>query len=166
MTEYISIQDFANKSGLSRQTVYRKLDNEWNKYYKGENGKKLISVEALGEVFKNKSEEEMSKKYVSELQMSLCNNLMEQLKIKDEQIKNLTQALTDSQTSGAITSLAEQLKVKDEQIKSLTEALKTEQNISSQAHMLHAGTIKTLPEKTSFVDKISKLFKRVKNNEG
>ena len=39
MTEYITIQDFANKSGLSRQTVYRKLDNEWNKYYKEENGK-------------------------------------------------------------------------------------------------------------------------------
>ena len=160
MTEYITIQDFANKSGLSRQTVYRKLDNEWSKYYKEENGKKLISVEALGEVFKNKSEEEMSKKYVSELQMSLCNNLTEQLKIKDEQIKNLTQALTDSQTSGAITSLAEQLKVKDEQIKSLTEALKAEQNLSSQAHMLHAGTMKGIPEKTGVVKRFLELFRK------
>lgn len=159
MTEYISIQDFANKSGLSRQTVYRKLDNEWSKYYKEENGKKLISVEALGEVFKNKSEEEMSKKYVSELQMSLCNNLMEQIKAKDNQIKELTQALISFQNSEAIKSLTTQLKAKDEQIKSLTEALKTEQNISSQAHMLHAGTIKTLPEKTSFIDKIRMVFK-------
>lgn len=129
MTEYISIQDFANKSGLSRQTVYRKLDNEWNKYYKEENGKKLISVEALSELDNKKD----------------CN---------DDTTKNVLGMLKVT-----IENLSQQLQTKDEQIKSLTEALKTEQNISSQAHMLHAGTIKTLPEKTSFIDKIRMIFK-------
>lgn len=129
MTEYITIQDFANKSGLSRQTVYRKLDNEWNKYYKEENGKKLISVEALAELDNKKS----------------CN---------DDTTKNVLEVLKYT-----IENLSQQLQTKDEQIKSLTEALKTEQNISSQAHLLHAGTIKTLPEKTSFLDKVINLFK-------
>lgn len=160
MTDYISIQEFANKSGLSRQTVYRKLDTEWNKYYKEENGKKLISIEALAEVLKSKSENEIPKKYVSELHMSLCNNLMEQIKAKDTQIKELTQALISFQNSEAIKSLTTQLKAKDEQINALTEALKTEQNISSQAHMLHAGTMQTLPEKTNFFSRVVRLIKK------
>jgi cell division septum initiation protein DivIVA len=162
MTEYITIQDFANKSGLSRQTVYRKLDSEWNKYYKEENGKKLISVEALGEVLKNKTEDDVSKKHVPELHMSLCDSLLEQLKIKDEQIRALTKAVLDSQNSETIKSLTLQLQAKDEQIKSLTEALKAEQNLSSQAHMLHAGTMQALPEKTKTTKKFFGLFRKNK----
>lgn len=160
MTEYISIQEFANKSGLSRQAVYRKLDKEWGKYYKEENGKKLISTEALNEIFKNKADTEVSQKVVPELQVSLCDSLLGQLKIKDEQIKNLTQAVLDSQTSGTILSLIDQLKIKDEQIKALTEALKAEQNLSGQAHLLHAGTMKALPEKSGAVKRFFGLFKK------
>ena len=130
MTEYITIQDFANKSGLSRQTVYRKLDNEWNKYYKEENGKKLISVEALSELDNKKS----------------CN---------DDTTKNVLEVLKYT-----IENLSQQLQTKDEQIKSLTEALKTEQNLSSQAHMLHAGTMKGIPEKTGVVKRFLELFRK------
>lgn len=129
MTEYISIQDFANKSGLSRQTVYRKLDTEWNKYYKEENGKKLISIEALNEIKTNK----------------LC---------KDETFSDVLDVLKYT-----IENLTLQLKTKDEQIKALTEALKTEQNLSSQAHMLHAGTMKAIPEKIGFFEKVRMIFK-------
>lgn len=130
MTEYITIQDFANKSGLSRQTVYRKLDNEWNKYYKEENGKKLISVEALAELDNKKS----------------CN---------DDTTKNVLEVLKYT-----IENLSQQLQTKDEQIKSLTEALKAEQNLSSQAHMLHAGTMKGIPEKTGVVKRFLELFRK------
>lgn len=130
MTEYISIQDFANKSGLSRQTVYRKLDTEWNKYYKEENGKKLISIEALNEIKTNK----------------LC---------KDETFSDVLDVLKYT-----IEKLNEQLKTKDEQINALTEALKTEQNISSQAHMLHAGTMQAIPEKASFISRVVRLIKK------
>lgn len=132
MTEYISIQDFANKSGLSRQTVYRKLDNEWNKFYKEENGKKLISVEALGELDTKKS----------------CN---------DDTTKNVLEVLKYT-----IENLSKQLQIKDKQIESLTEALKAEQNLSSQAHLLHAGTMKALPEKSGAVSRFFGLFKRSK----
>lgn len=129
--EYITIQDFANKSGLSRQTVYRKLDKEWNKYYKEENGKKLISDEALKELNTEKS----------------CN---------DDTTKNVLEVLKYT-----IENLSQQLKIKDEQINALTEALKAEQTLSSQAHMLHAGTMKAIPEKTT--PKKSSFFRAIKN---
>ena len=79
MTEHISIQDFANKSGLSRQTVYRKLDNEWNKYYKEENGKKLISVEALAELDNKKSCNDDTTKNVLEVLKYTIENLSQQV---------------------------------------------------------------------------------------
>lgn len=137
MTEYISIQDFANKSGISRQTVYRKLDSEWNKYYKEENGKKLISVEALNQIKTSKSCKNETFSDVLNVLKYTIEKLNEQIEVKDKQ-----------------------LKAKDEQIKALTEALKAEQNLSSQAHMLHAGTMKSIPEKSGAVSRFFGLFRK------
>lgn len=140
LTEYISIQDFANKSGLSRQTVYRKLDTELSKYYKEENGKKLISIEALNQIKTSKSCKNETFSDVLNVLKYTIEKLNEQIEVKDKQ-----------------------LKAKDEQIKALADALKTEQNISSQAHLLHAGTMKAIPEKSGAVKKFFGLFKKSKD---
>lgn len=45
--EYISIQEFANLAGITRQTVYNKLDTDLTEFVKVVNNRKRISRAAL-----------------------------------------------------------------------------------------------------------------------
>jgi len=45
--EYLSIAEFAKRAGVTRQTIYNKLDTELTDFTKLSNGRKLVSTRAL-----------------------------------------------------------------------------------------------------------------------
>lgn len=46
-TEYLTAAEIAQKAGISRQTVYNRVKNEWQPYVREIDGKTYISVKAL-----------------------------------------------------------------------------------------------------------------------
>lgn len=47
MSEYISIAEFAEKAGVSRQTIYNRLNSDLSSFCKIVNGKKVLNTEGL-----------------------------------------------------------------------------------------------------------------------
>lgn len=45
--EYISVADFAKRAGVSRQLVYKRIDNELTEYCKLVDNKKMLNIRAL-----------------------------------------------------------------------------------------------------------------------
>lgn len=45
--EYISVADFAKRAGVSRQLVYRRIDNELTEYCKLVDNRKMLNIRAL-----------------------------------------------------------------------------------------------------------------------
>lgn len=46
-TEYLTAAEIAQKAGISRQTVYNRIKNEWHPYVREIDGKTYVSVKAL-----------------------------------------------------------------------------------------------------------------------
>ena len=46
-TEYLTAAEIAQKAGISRQTVYNRIKNEWQQYVREIDGKTYVSVKAL-----------------------------------------------------------------------------------------------------------------------
>ena len=98
---YISIADFAERAGVSKQAVYQRLNKSLKKYVKIEKGKKSIDIKALEDlygkggcssleqVFQGKSQGvEQGNEEEKEVQLinKLIDTLQEELKQKDEQL--------------------------------------------------------------------------------
>ncbi|WP_031476620.1 hypothetical protein [Agathobaculum desmolans] len=49
--ELLTVQEFAEKAGISVQAVYKRLNNSLNSYVKLVNGRKMLRVSALYEVY-------------------------------------------------------------------------------------------------------------------
>ena len=145
MEEYISIKEFSDIVGLSRQSVYKKVDNILKQFTKTENGKKLISIKAL-EVFEK---DKLSTEFTDEF-TKVVNTLTAQLEVKDRQILEKDKQIAE----------------KDKQISELTTALINEQHSAQQAHALHAGTMqqKAIESKSTRVNFFVKWFTKSKTN--
>lgn len=147
--KFISIQSFADLAGVSRQTIYKKMSTDLQKYVKLVNGKKAISTNALS-VFNANLEDNKCKPVDKEMSTpvnDLSTILQEQLQAKDTQI----------------TSLQEQLRVKDLQIAELNERLKESLKLNENNQVLLLGktteqrqTIEVIepPEKKSWWQKL------------
>lgn len=122
--EYISIAEFAERAGVSKQAVYQRLNKSLKAYVKDVDGKKSIDIRALEDlygkggcskleqVFQGKiqgveqgSEEEKEGQLINKL----IDTLQEELKIKDEllnekdrQIKELHNLLDQQQQLAAM----------------------------------------------------------------
>ena len=84
----IGIQDFAQKVGLTRQAIYKRVDGDLSKYTKIVNGKKKISVKAFDEFqnVKNVNFEDDKKMYTNvKWDESLQNDDTNSEKIKQMQ---------------------------------------------------------------------------------
>lgn len=120
--EYISVSEFAKRAGVSRPTIYAKLDNELSSYCKVVKGKKTINSKALSlfgvkESVKNFTDNETLLQMVSVLQ-SQAEMLKGQLEVKDRQIEELNERLAEtSQSLRAIThtELAEKIEMKQKE---------------------------------------------------
>ena len=156
MSEYISISEFANIAGVSRQTVYLRLDKDLQEFVKFDRGKKKISVKAL-EFFDVKIDMSNTVNFAK-----LTENDFTKLTNKEPKNGTSTKNVIDILTKQIdiltcqIDIKDKQLAEKDRQINQLTELLKGEQQSAQQAQALHAGTIVTSPpaEKISFWKKL------------
>lgn len=94
---YISIAEFAERAGVSKQAVYQRLNKSLKKYVKVEKGKKCINIKALEDlyskeveqVFQGKSqgvEQGIEEEKEGQLINKLIDTLQEELKQKDEQL--------------------------------------------------------------------------------
>lgn len=99
--EYISIAEFAERAGVSKQAVYQRLNKSLKAYVKDVDGRKSIDIRALEDlyckggcskleqVFQGKSqgvEQGVEEEKEGQLINKLIDALQEELKIKDEQL--------------------------------------------------------------------------------
>lgn len=102
--EYLTVNEFAEAAGLSRQAVYKKLNNQLTLFVKVVNNKKMIEKSAL-ELFEKKRncqpvEQPVDNQLTNHLIDMLQTELEEkgqQLKEKDRQIAELQKLLDQSQ---------------------------------------------------------------------
>lgn len=98
--EYISVSDFADRAGCSKQAVYQALNKKLNPYVKVIDGKKAINSKALREVYGKEIQPEnqsVVKEVDQELNKELIAFFKSQIEEKDQQIKELHRLLATSQ---------------------------------------------------------------------
>ena len=91
--EFLSISEFAKRAGVSRPTIYSKLDNDLSNFCKVVKGKKVINIAALSlfgvkESVNNFTDNETLKALVTVLQEQQ-ETLQKELDIKNRQIDTL-----------------------------------------------------------------------------
>lgn len=94
--EFISISEYAEIKGISKQAVYKQLNTKLKKYSIEVDGKKYLSIEALEENEFNSVEQNEStfnQRFNSDFQLIL----EEQLAKKDEQIESLMRQIENLQ---------------------------------------------------------------------
>lgn len=89
--QYISIAEYAERTGTSRQAVYKKLSTSLQKYVKVIDKKKMLNIQAL-EGFN--CQEECQQVDIQTQQ--LINMLQAELDIKNHQIKELNERLAET----------------------------------------------------------------------
>lgn len=114
--EYISIAEFAERAGVSKQAVYKRLDIDCKPWLRVESGKKFINTKAL-KLFNNqpKDKVETVKEMFEETKQGYIELLKHLVDEKNEQIKILSKTIENDQ-----------------------ELIKREQEIVSQQQKLHA----------------------------
>lgn len=142
MDDYISISEFAKIAGLSRQTVYLKLDKDLHDFVKIDNGKKKINVKAL-ELFNVKFDMSDSDNFtkLTDKDFTKFTDKEQKASVPTKNIIDILTHQIDILTC-QIDIKDKQLAEKDKQLNQLTELLKVEQQSAQQAQALHAGTIK------------------------
>ena len=100
--EYISIADFAERAGVSKQAVYQRLNKSLKAYVKDVDGKKSINIRALEDLYGKDScsrleqdiqgefkgvEQGIDQEKEVQLINKLIDTLQDELKSKDEQIR-------------------------------------------------------------------------------
>lgn len=120
--EYIPISEFAARAGVSRQTIYKQVDNRLTAYCKTVNGKKVLSTKALELFSVNKNSTTVNltdNQFTSQNLTATIELLQKQLEIKDKQIQDLSnrleQALNNQSQSNFITASQTSLLVPAEQ---------------------------------------------------
>lgn len=98
--EYISVADFADRVGCSKQAVYQTLNKRLKSYVTVIDGKKVINSKALQEVYGKEIQSESQtvvKEIDQQLNKELIDLLKSQIEEKDQQIKELHRLLATSQ---------------------------------------------------------------------
>ena len=104
--EYITVAEFADKAGISRQAVYKKLNNQLSKYVKVVDNRKMLNIQALKDIYEMGVDKKVelveqpiqpnSQPIVNLLKENM-ELLKEQLAEKDKQIDYLNQRLAENQ---------------------------------------------------------------------
>ncbi len=126
--ELLTVQQFADAAGVSKQAVYKALNNKLMPYVQLVDGKKMLLHKALKEV------------YGVEVNQPVNPSLTNQDNSIIELLRETIAALREE-----IAMLRGQLDAKDRQIANLEERLKGSEQSLHQEQALHAGTIKQLP---------------------
>lgn len=103
--EYMSVAEFADRAGCSKQAVYQQLNKKLKPYVKVIDGKKTINSKALREVYGKEIQPEnqsVVKEVDQELNKELIDLLKTQIEEKDRQIEDLHRLLEREQVQVAI----------------------------------------------------------------
>lgn len=158
-TEYLSIKDFAEKAGVSQQSLYKrlnKLNNQLNNYVKVVEKQKMIDIRALQEVYGVEVEQPIQsniqpveqpiqpllKEGIKEKD-DLIKFLKDQLNTKDMQIENL-QATNDN----LIKQMEEKDKLHHDEQMNLQRIVEKEQELNAR----NQAIIKELEEKNKLLE--------------
>ena len=98
--QYITVKEFAQRAGVSIQSVYQSLNKRLKPYFKVINGRKMLDIKALGDIYGiphiEKDEQGIKQDYKDNDKL-LINLLMEQIKVKDKEIADLHELLNHEQ---------------------------------------------------------------------
>lgn len=147
MPEYISIADFAERAGVSRQAIYKRLDKDLKTFVDTVDGKKLIDTNAL-RLFETTSQPTTVEQPRDNLTTETIGKLLtEQVNRLNNQLTTTIDMLQASQ--GENRKLTEQLvKITDD----FAELAKQSNSLASQAHSLQGHMQQTLGKQGTTVD--------------
>lgn len=133
MDEYISIKEFAEKAGVSKQAIYQRLEKDLKPFVKVENRVKYIKIEAL-ELFQVKPIECLVE---NSLKVESLDNIEENGLVKDcfqytFQVVKSQIEIKDKQLAEKDTQLAEKDKQLTELMKLLAEMQKPKKGFFSK----------------------------------
>lgn len=89
--EYLSVKQFSERAGVSSQAVYKQLNNKLKKFKKVENGKTYVNIRGLSCFVATNSTN------VVQPVEQMIEVLKEQLKAKDETLKNAMRITENTQ---------------------------------------------------------------------
>lgn len=118
-TELLKISEYAEIKGITKQAVYKQLNNKeskLNNYLKVVDGQKYIDIKALEDVELNEVKQPFNnpiKQVEQQFNDSLINLLEKQLEEKDKQIQTLLKQIEDLHT---LLSQSQQLQAADKQL--------------------------------------------------
>lgn len=152
--EFYTVSEFAKLCGISKQAVYKRLNNSLKEFVKVENGQKLIAAAAFS-LFKGQEVEQQVKQQVDDVeQQGLMSFLQKQIEEKDKQIEALQNQIV------SLNNLISNLTLE------LTEITKQSQelNRNNQILLLNQKEIKQL-QSNNKKSIFNKLFKRKEREE-
>ena len=152
--EYLTIKEFADLAGVTRQSVYKKLDNSLSTYVSTIDNQKMLQSKALFEVY-HIDVNGVDKSLQSTVDSS-CKPCQPDLSTPKEQLW-ATVELLKSQLETKDNQLSEkdkQIEQLQKNISDLTEALGNTTRALSAAQSLHAGTIQQQLEHDQSMDTV------------
>lgn len=99
---YLSIKDFAIAVGISRQAVYKQLNNKLQPYLKVVDGKKMIEKSAFVLFEKQDDVKQVEQQRDNQLTEKLIDMLQKELDEKNQQIAELQRLLDQAQKLNAM----------------------------------------------------------------
>ena len=132
--EYITIAEFAEKAGVSKQAIYQRLNKGLKEYSRVVDGVKMLDLRALEELYGKEPEQgieqeiDKDSKANSQENQDIIKALLEQLRVKDQQIADLNERLADEQKNHGRTQLL--LVEKEHQLQMIEDQKKEEENES------------------------------------
>lgn len=148
--EWLSVKAFAEKAGVSLQSIYKQIDGRLKPYVKESKGKKVISSEAITVFYSD------IKPDSNELNQIQPNIQPDSTTTNQNNTTNFNRIQPDIQPDSttmysmetALKALQEQLKVKDKQIEQLTNSVQNLTEALKTAHALAAEDKKRVLELT------------------
>lgn len=129
--EYISIADFAERAGVSKQAVYQRLNKSLKTYVKDVDGKKSINIRALEDLYG----------------IDACSRLEQDIQGEFKGVEQgIDQVKEDQLINKLVETLQEELKSKDEQIREKDLQIKELHNLLDQQQQLTALDRKKIVE--------------------
>lgn len=120
MQELLTVQQFAEAAGITKQAVYKAFNNKLKDYYQLVDGKKMVQSKALHDVYGVTVEQKDNQPLNNQRQPleTLIEILQKEIDVKNGQIESLQR-----------------------QNEQLTSALSAAQETARAAQALHAGTL-------------------------
>lgn len=92
--EYLTVAEFAERAGVTKQAVYKRLNNQLQKYVIEQNGRKLIKSSALNDLYSDVSQAKSQP-----VEQSLNNQLIELFKAEKEEKQKIIDMLLQEKSA-------------------------------------------------------------------